>query len=501
MSIDGLYINRSTASTGDLLVDWGDHPEDSDIEEEAEEEARYLKLKSFASVHSETHTTDSEDSSELEEQDDAVDSEMWKGYSRLSMNKISEGLLMSTGSAVLDKMKEATKNKASLCMHDSSVKTWRKSIRKSICKMQHHLEVFEPGYRATQRQNETIAKLENQLLPDGVVRRAMRRRSSGSSLKNLRGVELAQVVLHSHAMVDENQAHQFIKLFGQTVILKKSPVTYHLPIEETSTSNLLNRFSSSERLDIRNYEEPRELMLFNNSILIACLENNAALKNNSKDVWNRLLTSIPVNKYVFACEPLFLIKQIVDLSVSCYSHETDMELDDNDGLVDLGFRIVFPDKSYTFECAIEDDKRAWMKGLALAVLESKKNRSLQRQFSECHDDDKERSAMFKYETVRQCIFSAVVSGDEKMLLRVIRKKQYSKQALDRLDVCGYSPCHYAVFKERLGCLEILLNSGADPNNRDKFDKTPGEYARTQEVIDLLAVKGADKELLPTISKF
>ena len=190
------------------------------------------------------------------------------------------------------------------------------------------------------------------------------------------------------------------------------------------------------------------------------------------------------------------------MEISNYSHKHVSESDndnDDDRLIENGFRIVFPKKSFTFECVLREDKKAWMTALEMAVLESKKHRSLEGHLS----DNADRITMTKYDMIRKCIFSAVINGDDSMLLRLLRNKGYYENAtkLNRLDKCGYSLCHYAVFKDQMSSLEILLNSGADPNVLDKMNKPPGAYARKQETLDILIAKGANPDQLPRISAF
>ena len=267
---------------GELLVYWDDDPSDSDSDNDKED-----------------HSSVSGDEGELEDE-----VEIWGSFGRLSLQRASyreimnQGLYASTGSAVLDALNEAQSGMKKRFAdqqeqdEDQSVMTWRKSIRKSLTNMSKNLEVFEPGYRATNGQNAIIAKLENQLFgPDTAFRKMSRRRSSGgTSSSNLSGPDLAHVVLHSHAMTIDSEAHSFIRYSGQTVLLKKGPVTYQKVIEEKKGLFTFKGSESSGKLNEFYVEEPRELILFNNSILIASLE--AVANNESRDIWNRIVESL-----------------------------------------------------------------------------------------------------------------------------------------------------------------------------------------------------------------
>lgn len=53
-----------------------------------------------------------------------------------------------------------------------------------------------------------------------------------------------------------------------------------------------------------------------------------------------------------------------------------------------------------------------------------------------------------------------------------RSYMFDDNVLDCRDLFDHTPLHYAVIREHLGCIELLLDCGADLNVKDKQGATP-----------------------------
>ncbi|KAK9430932.1 hypothetical protein V1505DRAFT_399764 [Lipomyces doorenjongii] len=89
--------------------------------------------------------------------------------------------------------------------------------------------------------------------------------------------------------------------------------------------------------------------------------------------------------------------------------------------------------------------------------------------------------------------AACFTGDEASVLDILSSPSSSPAEITHLintpDLDKHwTPLFYAAVSGRAGIVALLLNNGADPNVRDKFEHVPAEYASEEghvEVLDLL----------------
>ena len=65
-----------------------------------------------------------------------------------------------------------------------------------------------------------------------------------------------------------------------------------------------------------------------------------------------------------------------------------------------------------------------------------------------------------------------------------------------LDKVGKTALHWAAKKNALSCVQLLLESGAEPSVEDKDKKRPLDETTNQEILELLTVRRA--EMAPII---
>lgn len=305
-------IKGGRPPTGDLLVCWGD--EGYSTEEEDLETSNKT-----GDVNSDREDDDDGDENEIEQEEqiysaysslmikkdsilrqsmcrDVVDDEDFfaENFETASREEMGSALYAATGSAMLEALESSAADRRFSDEH--TVRTWRRSLSKSMRKLRTSSSIFESSYEATPDENMVIARLEKQLIgPDSALKTMRRRRSSGGAC-NLNGVDLASVILNSHSKKKDEERHSYIQFWGQTVLVKKGPITFYARVSESgiffsSSNKTLKRLNSAPT---ENYTcEPKELMLFNNSILVASMDSNvSSSEQGRKDIWNKLLNTM-----------------------------------------------------------------------------------------------------------------------------------------------------------------------------------------------------------------
>jgi len=274
---------------GDVTSDREDDDDDDGNENETEQEEQIYSAYSSLMIKKDSILRQSMCRDMVDDEDIFAES-----FGKTSREEMGSALYAATGSAVLETLKSSAVERRFSDEH--TVRTWRKSLSKSMRKMRTNSSIFESSYEATPDENRVIALLEKQLIgPDSALKTMRRRRSSGGTC-NLNGVDLASVVLNSHSKKNDEERHSYIQFWGQTVLVKKGPITFYAKVSEngiffSASSKTLKRSNSAP---IENYTcEPKELMLFNNSILVASLDSNVpSSKQGRKDIWNKLLNAM-----------------------------------------------------------------------------------------------------------------------------------------------------------------------------------------------------------------
>jgi len=110
-----------------------------------------------------------------------------------------------------------------------------------------------------------------------------------------------------------------------------------------------------------------------------------------------------------------------------------------------GFQIIMTSDSIAFLCPDEIQKEAWLRAIEFAV----KNENSR---DEAHFG-------WQHGIMRTSMHSAAWVGDDEMLFTAID----ANHPVDIPDAEGFCPIHYAVIRQHLECLRILLDSDADPN--------------------------------------
>jgi len=171
----------------------------------------------------------------------------------------------------------------------------------------------------------------------------------------------------------------------------------------------------------------------------------------------------------------------------------DMMFTDQDDSIDTGrgeeelihgFQIIMTSDSIAFLCPDEIQKEAWLRAIEFAV----KNENSR---DEAHFG-------WQHGIMRTSMHSAAWVGDDEMLFTAID----ANHPVDIPDAEGFCPIHYAVIRQHLECLRILLDSDADPNKLSSEFRSPAQYCelkvgsgqdqkRLDDMLELLDDYGSD----------
>ena len=164
------------------------------------------------------------------------------------------------------------------------------------------------------------------------------------------------------------------------------------------------------------------MILFNDVLLITSIHSSGTFNTSEKYVIHQIL---PLDK----CSV-----------VVCSKEETPNP---------LLFEIQAPDKTYSFVCDREDDRRIWMEELTSAML------------SIHYDTRYANYPGWPHEVIRGTLHSCAMLGDADLLSYHIQKCSADDTTVDLFDDQGMCPIHWAALRGHFECVRLLLTAGSD----------------------------------------
>jgi ankyrin repeat protein len=95
------------------------------------------------------------------------------------------------------------------------------------------------------------------------------------------------------------------------------------------------------------------------------------------------------------------------------------------------------------------------------------------------------------------LIDACIDGNTDLVRDLINKSIAHKALVNVKDEDGYTPLHFAVYKDNIEIVRLLLDFKADPNAQDEDGCTPLHFSafnENKEICKMLIDRGSDAEI-------